>query len=80
MKREVSILTEQASDGFYSAYTEAENLPFGVIGEGSTLVEAIEDFKSVFADMSERYTCQTGISLDVELIIPSQELSQVTFA
>jgi len=65
MKKVIAIV-EQASDGYYSVYTAAEDLPFGVIGEGSTITEAIADFKAVYSAMYEAYTTETGKTLDVE--------------
>jgi len=65
MKKVIAIV-EQASDGFYSVYTAAEDLPFGVIGEGRTIAEAISDFKAVYADMSQSYVAKTGKALDIE--------------
>ncbi len=64
--RKVIAIAERADDGFYSVYTAAEALPFGVTGEGETMAEAITDFKNVYADMRNAYVAETGKALDIE--------------
>ena len=65
MKKVIAI-AERAEDGFYSVYTDAEALPFGIVGEGSSLAEAIGDFKNVYAAMREAYMAETNKTLDVD--------------
>ena len=44
----VRVFIERAKDGMYSAYMpDANNLPFGAIGEGETAKEAHDDFLAV---------------------------------
>lgn len=44
----VNVFIELGNDGTYGAYTGGKNpLPFGVIGEGSTVAEAKQDFLDV---------------------------------
>lgn len=64
--KKVIATVERANDGFYSIYTEPEALPFGVMGEGKNLAEAIADFKQVYAAMRETYMAETHKELNVE--------------
>lgn len=49
----VTVILERGKDGRYSAYIATENVPFGVIGEGKTVAEAIADFKNSVDEMRE---------------------------
>ena len=53
MKARVTI--ERGFDGTYSAYIATDNIPYGIIGEGNSVAEAIEDFKSRYEEMRESY-------------------------
>ncbi|MGN1238091.1 MAG: type II toxin-antitoxin system HicB family antitoxin [Muribaculaceae bacterium] len=54
MKR-VRVFIERGKDGTYGAYMPDDNgLSYGVIGEGATAAEAIDDFKSVYNGMKEK--------------------------
>lgn len=52
--RTKTVLIERAPDGGYSAYVK-EEMPYGVIGQGNTVQEVIEDFKDCVEDMRETY-------------------------
>lgn len=54
MKTTVKI--ERGDDGTYGAYIENNTLPYGIIGEGNTANEAIEDFKNSYREMKEYYS------------------------
>ncbi|WPR77394.1 helix-turn-helix transcriptional regulator [Algoriphagus sp. NG3] len=53
MRTKVKI--ERGDDGTYGAYIENNTLPYGIIGEGNTSNEAIEDFKNSYKEMKEYY-------------------------
>jgi len=48
----------------YNVYIPDSPLPFGVLGEGKTETEAIENFNSVYDAMKEEYEAKTGTVLD----------------
>ena len=53
----VEVVVEEGSDNTYTAYIGGENpLPFGVIGDGGSVEESIEDFKLSFKAMQNYYT------------------------
>jgi len=51
----VTAIIEQNSKGRYSAYISDERIKFGVLGEGKTVEETIEDFKIGYEEMKETY-------------------------
>lgn len=52
----VRVFIERGKDGSYGAYMPDENnLKYGIIGEGSTAVEAIADFNAVYEDMKASF-------------------------
>ena len=51
----VTVIIEQNSKGRYSAYISDERIKFGVLGEGNTVEETIDDFKIGYEDMKETY-------------------------
>lgn len=53
MKTKVKI--ERGDDGTYGAYIENNTLPYGIVGEGKTSNEALEDFKNSYKEMKEYY-------------------------
>lgn len=53
MKAEVII--ERGADGTFSAYIGSNNVPFGLIGDGATAQEAIDDFKNSADEMKAYY-------------------------
>lgn len=50
-----TVIIERGADGTYSAYITNDNLPFGIIGEGTTAKETREDFLGGYEDMREYY-------------------------
>lgn len=50
-----TVIIERGADGTYSAYIHSSNIPFGVLGDGATPQEAIEDFKASLEDMRQSY-------------------------
>jgi hypothetical protein len=48
-------MIERGVDGTYGVYVESDNLPFGIIGDGPTVPDAIEDFLGCCEDMRDYY-------------------------
>lgn len=60
----LKVYIERGDDGRYSAYLEdCMSLPFGLIGEGDTVQETIDDWNAVYDAMSADYVAQ-GNSFD----------------
>ena len=51
----VKVIIEQNSKGHYSAFIADDRITFGVLGEGKTVDETIEDFKIGYQEMKETY-------------------------
>jgi len=51
----VTVIIEQNSKGRYSAYISDERITFGLLGEGKTVEETIEDFQIGYNEMKETY-------------------------
>ena len=54
----VTVIIEQNRKGRYSAYISDKRIKFGVLGEGKTVEETVEDFKIGYEDMKETYLCE----------------------
>lgn len=50
-----NVVIERGTDGTYSAYIAENNIPYGIIGEGKTVADTIDDFKQGYEDMREAY-------------------------
>ena len=53
--KQVTAIIEKSTDGLFSVYIENNPLRYGVIGEGKTVAEALEDFKGGYEDMRDYY-------------------------
>ena len=52
----VEVTIEKGNDNTYTAYISGENsLPFGILGDGNSVNDAIEDFKISFEEMKDYY-------------------------
>jgi len=51
----VTVIIERGGDGTYTAHFSDERMPFGLIGDGSSVKEAIDDFYQTHEDMREYY-------------------------
>jgi len=52
----IEVIIEKGNDNTYTAYISGENsLPFGILGDGNSVKEAIEDFEKSFVEMKEYY-------------------------
>lgn len=61
--RKVKSIIEQASDGTYSVYMDADDMSYLVTGTGKTKEEAIECFKGGYEDM-KRFYSDEGMPFD----------------
>lgn len=50
---------ERGADGTYGVFIESDNVPFGILGDGKTVAEAIADFNNSLREMREYYA-ETG--------------------
>lgn len=66
--RKVKAHIEIASDGLYSVYIDDENLNYGVIGEGKTISEAIDDFNAVYEALKQGFKEEGRTFEEVEFI------------
>ena len=46
---------ERGADGTYGVFIESDNVPFGVLGDGKTVAEAIADFNNSLEEMRAYY-------------------------
>ena len=60
MKKVIAII-ERGGDGKYSIFIENKDYPYGIIGTGDTVKEAIADFNDGYNEMKE-YVESTGES------------------
>jgi len=62
----VTVIIEQNSKGRYSAYIDDDRVKFGVLGEGNTPEETIEDFKIGYEDIRDTYLSEGKSFTDLE--------------
>ncbi len=55
MATQVIVHVERGKGNFYSAYIKDNPLPYGVIGDGYSVSEAIADFKKSYEEMKAHY-------------------------
>lgn len=65
MARTIKAMIEQSSIG-YSVYIDDDTLGYGLIGEGATVKEAVEDFYLCYQDMKDCYEKQNKPFEEVE--------------
>ena len=54
--RTFKVLIEIGKDGTYGAYLkDADKAPYGIVGDGKSVKEAIDDFMAGYAEMREYY-------------------------
>lgn len=68
--RTINAFIERGDDGTYGIYIDLnENqLSYGVIGDGETVKEAIDDFKNSYAEMKELYQEKNKSFEEVEFV------------
>lgn len=65
MKKQYEAHVESNGANWFSVYCN-EELPFGVMGEGATIVEAERDFMNVYEAMRASHKERTGEDVNVE--------------
>lgn len=53
--KEIIVNIERGNDGTYGAYIENNSLPYGLIGDGATVDEAMQDFYNSYEEMRVYY-------------------------
>lgn len=53
----VTVFIERGDDGTYGAFVE-QDMPYGIIGEGNTVAETIEDFNIGYEEMRAHYLAE----------------------
>lgn len=64
----VDVIIERGNDGSYSAYIDNNSLEFGIIGDGKTVQETIDDFNLSCSEMKELFADQGKVFPDVEFV------------
>ena len=64
----VTAIIEQNSNGRYSAYINDERVKFGILGEGKTVEETIEDFNIGYEEMKETYLTEGKEFTELEFV------------
>ncbi|TFD92795.1 XRE family transcriptional regulator [Dysgonomonas capnocytophagoides] len=69
--RKVNAFIERGNDGTYGVYIDLEEnkLTYGVIGEGKTAKESIDDFYNSYAEMRELYKDENKDFEEVEFVL-----------
>lgn len=64
----VKAFIERGKDGTYGVYVDLEDntLNYGIIGDGKTVAEAIEDFNSSYDEMKASYAERDKIFVEAE--------------
>lgn len=64
----IKAFIERGNDGTYGVYVDLDdnNLNYGIIGNGATVAEAIEDFKACYDEMKELHKEQGKRFVDAE--------------
>ena len=64
----VKAIIERGSDGSYGVYVDLEDnrLNYGIIGDGKTINEAIDDFHNSYKEMKELHTSENKHFEDAE--------------
>lgn len=51
----VIVIIERGKDGTYGAFIGSDNAPFGLLGDGNTIQETIDDFYNSYEEMRAYY-------------------------
>ena len=84
----VKAFIERGNDGTYGVYVDLEDntLNYGILGEGNTANEAIEDFKISYLEMKELYKKERMNFVEAEFEFHydtasfEKEISRIQFA
>ena len=63
MERHVTAIIEKGTDNRYSIYIADKECPYGIIGTGDTVKEAMDDFHEGYQEMKD-YVLSTGESFE----------------
>ena len=63
MERSVTAIIEKGTDNRYSIYIADKEYPYGIIGTGDTVKEAMDDFNDGYQEMKD-YVLSTGESFE----------------
>jgi hypothetical protein len=58
MNKNTEVIIERGQDATFTAYISSDNVPFGLLGDGKTVQEAIEDFYNSYEEMKEYYASE----------------------
>jgi len=66
----VKALIERGNDGSYGVYVDLEDktLNYGIIGDGKTVKEAIDDFNNSYKEMHELYKSENKYFKETEFV------------
>ncbi len=65
--KKVRVFIERGNDGSYGAYMpDDDGLDYGIIGDGQSAAEAIEDFKASYQDMKKSFEKEGRFFEEVE--------------
>jgi predicted RNase H-like HicB family nuclease len=62
----IKVIIERGTDGTYGAYMDDNSLTFGLLGDGKTVKEAIDDFYNSAEEMKEYYKGEGKEFPDIE--------------
>ena len=68
--RKINVFIERGKDDTYGAYIDLNEtqLTYGIIGDGNTVKEAIDDFYNSYAEMKELYKDEDKSFEEIEFI------------
>lgn len=80
--RKVNAIIEKASDGNYSIYMDADDMPYLVTGTGKTVEEARKVFEDGYEDI-KKYYAETGkpfeeVEFSYQYDIPSSQNTHIS--
>ena len=64
----VDVIIERGSEGSYSAYMDTEKVRFGLIGDGSTVKETMDDFMNSYQEMKTYYQDAGKVFIELDFV------------
>ncbi len=64
----VDVIIERGSDGTYSAYMDTNKVSFGLIGDGSSVKETMDDFSNSYQEMKSYYKEQGKDFVELDFV------------
>ncbi|MBQ6184295.1 MAG: helix-turn-helix transcriptional regulator [Bacteroidales bacterium] len=68
LEHKTTAIVERGSDGKYSIYIDDSHYPYGIIGTGSTVKEAMEDFNEGYREMQDYVESEGGEFIQADFI------------